>query len=258
MSAPKVWSDEDQALFLASDNARKVCWRALRNDLDGAAFVDEIVALSDLGGAYLTRKDQGPVELLRAVSSEVRSLLSLVGFSDKTTRAGIFLEGDGRPGSSVVGGERAIIDSLAEFRSAVRELALRDMANKTGSEQTKKILELCDDFRDSILPAMGVEIHDGLEDTKSGWSFRLPKSTEDEPQPPMKEEQSTAVADLLSVRVEDFFRVGQYEGMFTEYTDEGIPVRNADGTEVSKRLRKKLLKKRSAHIVRLEQLGTDM
>jgi hypothetical protein len=40
--------------------------------------------------------------------------------------------------------------------------------------------------------------------------------------------------------------------MFSEFTEDGIPILNADGSELSKRMLKKLIKKRAAHKQRLE------
>jgi hypothetical protein len=56
------------------------------------------------------------------------------------------------------------------------------------------------------------------------------------------------------VKLEDLFRVGQYKGMFSEFTEDGIPTLNADGSELSKRMLKKLIKKRDDHMKRLERL----
>jgi hypothetical protein len=39
--------------------------------------------------------------------------------------------------------------------------------------------------------------------------------------------------DILSIPLSDFFKVGQYEGMFSAYSEDGMPTHNADGTEVS-------------------------
>jgi cysteinyl-tRNA synthetase len=249
-TATKIWNDEAQELFLASENARERGIEALMNDMDGSTFVDELVQVAELGNTYLSQNDRGPIEPLKAAISNLRDLLSLVGFSEKTTRAGLGLSEQGAKSSHSLGDERAVIDAMVHFRSAVRHAALEDAKGKTASPNMKKILRLCDDARNSILPKLGIELRDSNTEEGDGWRICLPRS--DESQTSDREHQKSPSMDLESTPLEDFFRVGQYEGMFSEFNEDGIPIINADGFEVSKRMLKKLLKKREAHKRRLE------
>jgi hypothetical protein len=65
--------------------------------------------------------------------------------------------------------------------------------------------------------------------------------------------KSSAFADPLSIPVESFFRIGQYEGRFREFEPSGMPTQMADGSPVSNRLRDKLQKKLERHARRMEE-----
>ena len=252
VSAPKLWSDEEHNLFLASENARECGLAALRNDMDGKRFVDELVQLAELGNSYLLQTKQGPVEPMKAVIGNLRSLLSLVGFSERTTRAGLREICHSVQSSQVVGGERSLIEAVVQFRSAVRQSALDGAKSKTAAENMKKILQLCDETRDSVLPKLGIELFDKLTDEQTDtWRISLPRSA---PNSQIVAECKPASSiDLESVELVDFFRVGKYKDAFSKFAEDGIPTLYADGSEISKRTLKKLMKKRGAQRKRLER-----
>ena len=251
-SAPKKWTDVEFELFQAAIEAHQECMYALMNDLDGATFVAKIVRVSESGINYISENSEGgPTEPMSAILSMLRELLSLVGFSEKTTQIGLRTESLGMQSHNVVGGEDAVIDELVRFRSTVRRAALEDAHNKVASENMKRILRACDDARDNVFPNMGIELFDARVDEQSdGWRFCLPKS------PSNNEgggkQKVSPYMDFEYVPLGDFFRVGQYEGLFAEFDNDGVPTRNADGSELSKSKLKKLLKKREAHRQRLE------
>jgi hypothetical protein len=84
------------------------------------------------------------------------------------------------------------------------------------------------------------------DSTESNWRFCLPR----ERKTASKSETSTASSVPIipdDTPVEDLFRVGQYEGQFSSFDEDGIPTLYEDGSEVSKTLRKKLIKKREKY-----------
>jgi len=255
----KKWRDADKELFVRISEASTNCKRALLSNLDGAAFVSEIVEIAALGSAYMRQHspEHGPSESIRTALGKVRQLLSLVGFSEVTCHAGMHSEATERTSSQVVGGERALLDELVAFRAAVRNVAVAGLGqNDRENTSMNKILELCDDRRDRIFPSLGVELVDGKihqdEANGSGWKYRLPRNVDG------KEDKdgagsSTSPADLRSIPLEDFFRCGPYEGQFSEFGDDGMPTKHADGSELSNRLLKKLRKKRDKYAKRLEE-----
>lgn len=186
-----------------------------------------------------------PTEPLYESLRLLRDKLSLVGFSDATVRAGREDLISTRR-NNIVGGERALAEKLVQFRSAVRKYALGDVRNDGGSSlNAKEILRLCDEARDDILPSIGLELNDVKiegDSTESNWRFCLPR----ERKTASKSETST-VSSVPIIPEDTLVEVGQYEGQFSSFDEDGIPTHYEDGSEVSKTLRKKLIKKQEKY-----------
>jgi cysteinyl-tRNA synthetase len=255
----KLWEDVDHQLFSDCQTARKVGMEALNNDMEGSAFMKQCLQIVNVGNRYIytSRKEEGyPIEPMITALSILRGMLSLVGFTDRTTKAGLespeLASGES---SHVVGGEKAVIDLMIHFRSAVRHAALGDAKDGVATDRMKQILDFCDNVRDLDLPKIGVELLDGkAEGDNDGWRKCLPKSDMNDQSSKLHGgPQPSNQVNLEDVALEDLFRVGQHEGMFSEYTSDGIPTHNTDGSEVSNRALKKLLKKREAHKARRQE-----
>jgi len=229
---------------LASSRHEKEEETATAFDMDGSAFLRSILSIAEGGSEYINRAIPGqhPIEALVRVISILRQHLSLVGFSDKTVKAGA--NDSHLIRNKLVGDEGAIIDELWHFRDKIRKLVLNNNKDDSENELSKKIIDACDDMRDSILPSIGVEINDN-DDKK--WRFCLPRREQKENFSPLSVKGSAPVSQDL-VDTINMFSVGNYAGMFSKYDNVGVPTHNSDGTQISKRLRKKLLKKRQKFI----------
>jgi hypothetical protein len=247
--------------------------------LDGPTYLKELSKLVAAANAYMETDLSArcsPSEPLRNALVAIRKLLALVGFSDATCRAGLALgTGSASPSSRVVGGERALLDELCRFRSAVRSLAVSGVREQTpspgsGDNPLADILALCDDARERVFPALGVELLDdrivsdaspphgdaSINEGRVRWKYCVPRK----PAPPhpaissaAQAVKSSAFVEPLSIPVESLFRMGQYEGRFREFEPSGMPTQLADGSPVSNRLRHKLQKKLERHARRLEE-----
>jgi hypothetical protein len=265
-------------LLLAAQYASSRCANALASDLDGPTYLKELSKLAAAANAYMetdVSARSSPSEPLRNALAAIRKLLALVGFSDATCRAGLArATGSASPSSRVAGGERALLDELCRFRSAVRSLAVSGVREQTpspgsGDNPLADILALCDDARESVFPALGVELLDdrivsdaspshgdaSSDKGRGRWKYCVPRK----PAPRQaissaaQAVKSSSAVDALSIPVESFFRVGQYEGRFREFEPSGLPTQMADGSPVSNRLRDKLRKKLERHARRLEE-----
>lgn len=181
----KRWSDHESSFFVAVNAASTDAHRALLNNMHGTKYAEKLLNIAEAGSAHIrqTKASGGVnVEPVKAALQSIRGLLSLVGFSGLTVRAGLqSASGDNdndTPNASsinnyVVGGETAIVEELVRFRAAVRAAALADVKSKNGTDNVKAILKACDELRDA-LPAMGLEVMDSKKDEDSQWRFCVP------------------------------------------------------------------------------------
>lgn len=240
----KLWNEKDIELHKLSLDAKHKCTMALQNDFDGTKFLGKLMKVVETGNTYFATEADGSVESVRTALHTVRDLLRLVGFSPKTTNAG--LDHDIVVTSTQKSKNNEVVDTLVALRSQLRKVALDQTSRE---EASKELLKLCDNLRDTMLE-QGVEIRDSQNGESDGWRPCLQKSTE---KATFHQENSTkAHQDLCSVELKDLFRVGVYEKQFSQYGADGVPTHDADGLEVSKRMLKKLLKKREAHKKRLQ------
>lgn len=255
---PKKWTAADHELFTIAQTADSTAHQALIGnlpgsqksfDMDGSAFLGAIMNIVDAGNAHMinVKPTLSATEPVRLIINLMRKRLCLVGFTKKTTSAGLDIL-NGRSGhSNIVGGERALVEALIQFRTKVRRVALFDANHGNATEGTTSILSLCDDMRNVSLPLLGLELIDqkpGDYESRS-WRFSFPihpdsdDEDEDEELPPT-----------------DFFQIGYYKDVFLAYDTTGLPVTNADGTPVSNSLRKKLTKelKKERKMIRKKEI----
>lgn len=259
----KVLHDAEIDLYKVVDRAKRRGLAALENDLDGSTFLSELLFIVNYGTKYIKSKNIGPVEPMISCIADVRHLLRLVGFTKVTTEAGKQSDNFELCSNS----NKTRIDDLAkklvQFRSKVRRIALEDRNTKENNEMSdgmKKILALSDELRDFDLPKVGIELIDSNNiDREDDWRLCLPnKKTKIDQESSegiddnSSESNSESILDLMSIPLTDYFRAGQYEGCFAQYLEDGLPTHNADGSEVSKRLLKKLKKKQKKHRHRLD------
>jgi cysteinyl-tRNA synthetase len=295
------WTDLDRALLTCAKDETARGMRGIMTDLDGATLVAAMARIADEGLAYLTRAPAtgSGGEAVRAAVDSLRTLLSRVGFSDVTCRAGLAEaqqyipamgvdHGDNsndfgllHPERSVGGSQqpRALVEELVRFRSAVRELTLQGLRSGSAGDDSSSlhdaILKKCDALRDVVLPSMGVELMDGKAEAPEGewhekggsvWRVCLPRSLDGEDNgeggpailggtstrvaPDKVNISSNTPATTTMIAVNDYFRVGPYQGQFSSYDATGFPTLMTDGSKLSNRLRNKLVKKREKHISR--------
>jgi cysteinyl-tRNA synthetase len=201
-TSTRLWGDEELQLFHSVTRSDIACREALLDDLNGSTFVREISRIVDIGLAYVegARRDNDvgndrnrPEEPLQFVLDTLRDLLGLVGFTPRTVNAGISLSlstNDAKQQNhDGIVSNTALVDEVVAFRSAVRSAALGVIRKKkeegdssAGLDAAKKILVLCDDLRDYILPKFGLEVLDNKVSTeddnlasKQGWRHGSPR-----------------------------------------------------------------------------------
>jgi cysteinyl-tRNA synthetase len=248
-SSIKAWTTLERDFWTEVHNYFKQSHEALENDMDGASFVKELMKVVEAGNSYMRSSPTKTTEALRDSVTLLRELLALVGFSEKTVFAGVVRKGQkGATEEGIVGGEPVLITEVVSFRRRIRDAALSHVQEQATSALAKEILGVCDEARDRILPSIGLQLVDGKAEEESGyaWRFCIPR-VEDTASQMQNYQESKAPIPLSDVALVDFFKTGRYEGMFSQYDEDGIPTKNADGSDISNRLMKKLQKKREKH-----------
>ena len=263
-SKVKRWGTNEVELYNKVMEVSETCFDALMGcqqqkyfDMDGATYVESLVELSEQGRAYMTKvaPSEGPTEPLYEALRLLRDKLSLVGFSDATVRAGRDDVTTTRRGN-IVGGERALAEQLVQFRSAVRKYALDDIRNNgdSSSLNTKEILRLCDEARDDILPSIGLELNDDkmeddndliMTELNQTGDFACHETAVKRPAISLKRVQHELFLTIHPWKT--CFELVSTRVSFHPLTMDGIPTHYEDGSEVSKTLRKKLVKKREKY-----------
>jgi cysteinyl-tRNA synthetase len=177
-----MWNKRDLELFANVNSYKDQCVKSLLDDLDGTRFLNALMAIVDLGSTYIRdnkgMNDNCPEDPLRVAIETTRGQLKLVGFTEKTFNAGLKHAVDDVR-SSVIGGEYALIEELASFRSQVRVSAIQHLRSGDSASTyvdpkglAKQLLKACDDSR-SRLAHVGVELFDG--GTGGAWKLIPPK-----------------------------------------------------------------------------------
>ena len=260
------WNEEDISLSKAAASCTASCRHALIGSigtkggfyLGGAAYLHSIVKLVETGTAYISSSDagNGPVEPMRIVLETLRKQLSIMGFTDRTVRAGIVAHDDNNVSTGKIeGGEEALIEELCAFRSNVRLAAIAALKQNKGESgdyadsSLKDLLNLCDHIRDVSLPSLGVEILDGTVQDSNGasagrWRHCVPRENKGMTVAATTKSRSSHPSDserLLSLK--EYLSTGHYEWEFSKFDESGRPTHTADGKDISKRLLKKVMKK---------------
>lgn len=142
-------------------------------DFDGSRILLTIIKMSENGSRYIKSVNVGtaPIYPLERILITVRKCLEVLGFTEKTFRAGL------NDTSTSISFDRngELIDELINFRKNVRDIALSALKDGAKSEVCKKLLIACDRLRDDSLPSLGIEVFDthGPDDRK--WRLCIPK-----------------------------------------------------------------------------------
>jgi cysteinyl-tRNA synthetase len=245
------WSELDYDLARKSVECETKLHQALlgssSGDFDGPTILATIIKMAEYGSKYIADVDEGnastyPVERML---DTLRKHLSILGFTDKTVRAGVETEWNLQTLSN-----DKLAEEIVKFRKSIRDIALRNLNGDNITDICKEILGLCDKFRDQNLPSVGIQVFDSNETNDRGWRYYVPGVSDEGNIPPTV--PAIAKIDKSQVAENNMFRVGHYEGMFSAYDASGFPTHNIDGFELSKRMIKKLTKKREDYRRKLE------
>jgi hypothetical protein len=141
-----------------------------------------------------------------------------------------------------------MLEELANFRKRVRLVTLTSLKNGSQSETDAEVMKICDQLRDHLAAMKGVHLIDSSEDVS--WRYCIPHDTS------ASERQTISPfapkpQEVLDIPINELFKSGRYQGLFSEYDNDGFPTKNADGSSISNRQKKKLLTKKEKHLIRI-------
>lgn len=197
---------------------------------------------------YINGQEELRIEVLLAVTNWIVKILDILGFKTRSDKLG--WEDDSKEGVS--GSIEEVVmpyaKKLASFRDIVRSLAI----NKA---DLTKFLEASDNIRGEIL-----DLNISLDDRPNGALVKFLNDSEKEQlmkqqqekekaaeeKEKKKKEQAAANAkkeeerlSKMKVNPKDMFRNTE---LYSEWDEEGLPVKDVNGEEVTKSMKKKLTK----------------
>lgn len=228
-----------------------------------AAFCDNLLtplvlrSISDLvskTNTYIQSTVTGSVSLriepLIAITNWIVKILDILGFEARSDKLGWvdLLESEfGNISKEDVA--MPYVKALSQFRDSVRELAI-------AKKQPAEFLALSDTLRSDLIN-LGISLDDRpnggalvkfLNEKEKEEFIEQQKAKEQQQKEKLlkKQQQAEAAAKKEQERIEkmkvapqDLF---QDKKLYSEWDEQGIPTKNADGEEVTKSMRKKLMK----------------
>jgi cysteinyl-tRNA synthetase len=149
-----------------------------------------------------------------------------------------------------------VLSAAIDFRQQMRQEALQ---GKT--VESTQILQHCSNFRDQVLPAMGVDLKD--DPVKPIWKVQSAQEFaawkhEQKSVTERAERQRQQQAELearAQIPPEALFKPPHCDQMYSAFDEDGIPTHDPDGEVLSKSRIKKLKRQHAKHVKLVNRLG---
>ncbi|KAI3403770.2 CYR1 [Candida oxycetoniae] len=234
---------------------------AFKDNLSSGQAIRSLLNLVSKANNYIQQTSTGKVKLkieaLVSITRWISKILNVLGFDARADELGWRDESEG--GSSGGGGSNGgtsseeiampYVKALAQFRDNVRNLAI----NKA---ELKEFLLASDEIR-SQLVSLGVSLDDKpdgsalvkflnqteklqlLEQQEAKAKLLAEKQAKKRQQEAIKAQKEAEKLAKMKIKPSDLFKDDK---LYKEYDEMGIPTVDANGEEISKSMRKKLLK----------------
>ena len=191
-------------------------------------------------------KDKLKIHLIYSISSFLAHIFRCFGLVYKTEFIDYFkMDDQGNQNTETI--LTPFIDVIAKFRDEIKNSCIND-------KDTKKILNICDNLRDNILPYLGVKIEDKGKNENSIWKFydkdEFIKEKENqkkikESQKAIKEAEAKEREERLSTNAKEYY--AKMTDKYSKWDENGVPTHHANGSELSKEQYNKLKKEFAKH-----------
>ena len=191
-------------------------------------------------------KEAIKVNLIYGILNFVSRILKCLGLVYKTDFVDYFKmdDGEGQNSEEIL---TPFINATSKFRDEIKKACIEE-------KDIKKVLKICDDLRDNILPYLGIKIEDKGKDEASVWKFydkeQFIKEKEKqkelkEAQKQKKEKEAKERELKLSLTAKEYYAM--QTDKYSKFNEEGIPIQNEKGQDLSKEQINKLKKDFAKH-----------
>ena len=186
------------------------------------------------------------LHLIYTIAKFISDILKCLGLVYNTEFVDYFRLGDDNSGKNAEEIISPFIDVITKFRHEVKNAIVVE-------KDEKKILKLCDQLRDETLIELGVRIEDKGNE-HSQWKFfdkeQYKKEKEKEKElkenkKKQKEEEAKQREMKLSMSAKEYYAT--LTDKYSAFDEQGIPIKNAKGNEISKEQYNKLKKEFAKH-----------
>ncbi|GMM28411.1 cysteine--tRNA ligase [Martiniozyma asiatica (nom. inval.)] len=237
-------------------DAKKNVHAALCDNLATPIAIRSLMELVNNSNTYISEAgSEIRIDSLIQVVYYLTKMLNIFGFETRSDNLGWkdVVKNDHLGGASKEEIGMPFVKVLSKFRDLVRKTSIE-------KGEYKILLDACDKVRDFDLLDLGVALDDRvdqgalvkfLNDQEKEELLKQQREKEAvaEMKRKKKEQQILLAAQKEKERVEkaklshvDMFKTEQYKSQFSEWDEEGMPVKTAEGEEVSKSAKKKLAK----------------
>lgn len=246
----KKYTERDLDLSNKFYETKKSVHAALCDNIDTKSSLDSIRELISHANIYIRdiQSENINVQILEDIAIYITELLQIFGAISSKSKKSIGFPAKTGDNESENKEEILIpyLTALADFRKVVRESALEVKATK--------ILQLCDELRDDILPNLSVRLED-----KEGKSViklvdrevLMREKEEKKRREEQKKAEQLAKAELQrqkdkereeqrKINPKDMFK--NQTDKYSAFDEEGLPTLDNEGKEISKGMQKKLKK----------------
>ncbi|XP_065574110.1 cysteine--tRNA ligase, cytoplasmic-like isoform X4 [Artemia franciscana] len=216
---------------------------ALCDNINTRSAIDTMQELVSDVHIYLKKQKVPNRGVLKSIAAFITHMFQVFGVIPKDESIGFPTET-----SSATSEEQLYpyLKAFAQFGEEVR---------KSAKKINHDLLNVCDKVRDKILPELGVRLEDEegkfiikIESPETLIKEREVKRAEEEKKRQEKERKKAEAAAkeaekaaLQAIPPGDLFR--KETDKYSQFDDKGLPTHDAEGKEISKGLKKKLLKK---------------
>ena len=243
------FNEEDNKLNNFFEEVKKNVHSSFCDNFNTPGVVSNILELIRNTYEYQEKSSKSKnlkLHLIYSVAKFVSDILKCLGLVYNTDFVDYFRLSENDAGKNAEEIISPFMDIITKFRHEVKNAIVVE-------KDEKKILKLCDQLRDETLPELGVRIEDKGNEG-SIWKFfdkeQYKKEKEKEKElkenkKKQKEEEAKQREMKLSMSAKEYYAT--LTDKYSAFDEQGIPIKNAKGNDISKEQYNKLKKEFAKH-----------